>query len=57
MCSSHYQEIGELMLNLPMTLSLEVKRPFSGKAWYLVSSYSFYILSSLLCDSFCDYIH
>ncbi|KAM8761254.1 PDZ domain-containing protein 2 isoform 2-T2 [Acanthopagrus schlegelii] len=29
-CSSHYQEIGELMLNLPMTLSLEVKRPFSA---------------------------
>ncbi|XP_073321416.1 PDZ domain-containing protein 2 isoform X2 [Pagrus major] len=29
-CSSRYQEIWELMLNLPMTLSLEVKRPFSA---------------------------
>ncbi|XP_051278198.1 PDZ domain-containing protein 2 isoform X2 [Dicentrarchus labrax] len=29
-CSSSYQEIWELMLNLPMTLSLEVKRPVSA---------------------------
>ena len=54
-CSSHYQEIGKLMLNLPMTLSLEVKRPFSGKAWDLLSNYFFYVLSRLLCGSFCDY--
>uniref|UniRef100_A0A8C5EPT7 PDZ domain-containing protein 2-like n=1 Tax=Gouania willdenowi TaxID=441366 RepID=A0A8C5EPT7_GOUWI len=30
-CSSSYQEICELMQNLPKTLSLEVKRPVSGK--------------------------
>lgn len=30
-CSSNYQEICELMHSLPMTLSLEVKRPVSGK--------------------------
>ncbi|XP_041793896.1 PDZ domain-containing protein 2 isoform X2 [Chelmon rostratus] len=29
-CSSSYQEIWELMLNLPLTLSLEVKRPISA---------------------------
>lgn len=29
-CSSSYQEICDLMYNLPMTLSLEVKRPVSG---------------------------
>ncbi|KAF0033351.1 hypothetical protein F2P81_013417 [Scophthalmus maximus] len=29
-CSSSYQEICELMRNLPMTLCLEVKRPVSG---------------------------
>ncbi|KAM7416953.1 hypothetical protein PAMA_018840 [Pampus argenteus] len=29
-CSSNYQEICELMHNLPMTLSLEVKRPVSA---------------------------
>lgn len=31
-CSFSYQEICELMHNLPMTLSLEVKRPVAGKA-------------------------
>lgn len=30
-CSSSYQDICELMVSLPMTLSLEVKRPVSGK--------------------------
>ncbi|KAM7018183.1 PDZ domain-containing protein 2 [Tautogolabrus adspersus] len=29
-CSSSYQEICELMLNLPMTLSIEVKKPVSA---------------------------
>ncbi|XP_070689558.1 PDZ domain-containing protein 2 [Pempheris klunzingeri] len=29
-CSSTYQEICQIMLNLPMTLSLEVKRPVSA---------------------------
>lgn len=30
-CSSSYQEICELMHNLPKKLSLEIKRPVSGK--------------------------
>lgn len=30
-CSSSYQEICELMHNLPLMLSLEVKRPVSGE--------------------------
>ncbi len=32
MCSFSYEEIWDLMFNLPVTLSLEVKRLVSGKS-------------------------
>lgn len=35
-CSSSYQEICELMHNLPITLSLEIKRPVSGETPILI---------------------
>ncbi|XP_040010669.1 PDZ domain-containing protein 2 isoform X2 [Xiphias gladius] len=44
-CSSSYQEICELMHSLPMTLSLEVKRPVSA-----VDRLSSLIISSGSCD-------
>ncbi|KAM4607763.1 PDZ domain-containing protein 2 isoform 2-T2 [Polymixia lowei] len=44
-CSSSYQDICELMHNLPVTLSLEIKRPISA-----VDQLSSLIMSSGSCD-------
>ncbi|XP_045551389.1 PDZ domain-containing protein 2 isoform X4 [Salmo salar] len=50
MCSSSYHDICELMHNLPVTLTLEVKRPMSGESMSAVDRLSSLMMSSGSCD-------